>query len=73
MEGCDGVKMSRVQHGDPIFHRLPVRHLPRRLVARPGVADGGVQFRPLLGLVLGLEQVPGGNPGSALENKHWKS
>ena len=27
---------------------------------RPGVADGGMQFRPLLGLVLGLEQMPHG-------------
>ena len=38
--------------------RLPVRHLLLRLVVRSGVADGGVQLRPLLRLVLGLEQVP---------------
>jgi len=39
---------------------LPVRHLLPRLVVRAGVADGGVQLRPLLGLVLGLEQMPHG-------------
>ena len=43
-----------------VVQRLPVRHLLPRLVVRPDVADGGVQFRPLLGLVLGLEQVPHG-------------
>lgn len=58
-----------MQHADYIFHRLPVRHLFPRLVARPGVADGGVKFRPLLGLVLGLEEVlHGAEPvGGALE------
>ena len=45
LEGCDGVKMSRMQHGDPIFQRLPVRHLPRRLVVRLGVPDRDVQDR----------------------------
>lgn len=42
------------------FKPIPIRHLPRRLVMRPGLANCGVQLGPFLRLVLGLEQVPDG-------------
>ena len=41
-------------------HHLPVRHGAIRLVRLAGIADRGVQLRPFLTLVLGLEQMPNG-------------
>ena len=45
---------------DSLGEGLSVRHLTAGLVGLTGLADGGVEARPLLGFVLGLEEVADG-------------
>ena len=45
---------------DQLFEGCPIGHRAVGLVALAGLADGGVEFRPFLGLVLGLEEVARG-------------